>query len=161
MHQAKRNKWKYSTFSSGAGHACLHPMHHSGGFKSSFKSPGGWTGICPHSQGPSESGKASVCDSAYILSWRTPISYNFVGRLPMGKNFTDERAVSYTILSFYISRMGQTIWCHIKLSASNYSQSPWLFLHKGPELNSPWKGNRAWIPTWKQPRTQDVCNPKF
>lgn len=63
----------------------------------------------------------------------------------MGKNFTDARAVSYSIPSFYASKDRANDL--VGYEASNYSQSPWLFLHYGSELNSPWKGDRAWIPT--------------
>lgn len=96
-------------FSSAAGHACLHPMLRAVALNPALAS-GGRIGISLHVQGPTESGKANACDSTYILNWKIPINYDFVGRLPMGKNFTDARATSYSIPSFYASKTGQMIW---------------------------------------------------
>lgn len=45
----------------------------------------------------------------------------------MGKNFTDARAVSDSIPSFYASKDRPNDL--VAYEASNYSQSPWLFLH--------------------------------
>lgn len=109
----------------------------------------------PPTAGTAESGKANACDRTEILNWNILINYDFAGRLPMGKNFTDARAVSDSIPSFYASKDRPNDL--VAYEASNYSQSPWLFLHWGPELNSPWKGNRAWILTQNQPRMFAVC----
>lgn len=147
MRQARKNKWKHSAAGYAAGCACLYPMHClSSGFKSSSWTPGGSTGISHHVQGPTESGKASAYGSTYILNWKIPINYNLVVRLPMGKNYADPRTVSYAI-PFYASKIALYATSSFGLSVSDYSQSPWLFLHKKPGLNSPWKGNRAWIQT--------------
>lgn len=72
--------------------------------------PGGCLGISVRVQGSTESGKANACDSTYSLNWKILVNYDFVGRLPMGKNFTDARAVSYSMPSFYASKIGQMIW---------------------------------------------------